>query len=109
MIVVWYDNFLVLGEDKEVVEAWKAHIEGRARKCNAQWKTAEEKRQVVESVEFLGLRFTHSPEGWKWQHVDTKKMGGPYSPECHTQIFCPHRRCYYVGCHGVGSGRGGRF
>ena len=73
VIVVWYDNFLVLGEDKEVVEAWKAHIEGRARRCNAQWKTAEEKRQVVESVEFLGLRFTHSPEGWKWQHVDTKK------------------------------------
>ena len=73
VIVVWYDNFLVLGEDKEVVEAWKTHIEGRAQKCNAQWKTSVEKRQVMESVEFLGLRFRHSPQGWKWQHGDTAK------------------------------------
>ena len=55
MIVIWYDNFLVLSEDKEVVEEWKAHFEGRAKKCNAQWKTSEENRQVSESVEFLGL------------------------------------------------------
>ena len=28
VIVVWYDNFLVLSKDKEVVEMWKIHIEG---------------------------------------------------------------------------------
>ena len=73
LIVVWYDNFLVLGEDKEVVEAWKGHIERRAQKCDARWKTSEEKRQVVDTVEFLGLRFAHSGEGWKWQHADVSK------------------------------------
>ena len=73
IIVVWYDNFLVLGEDKATVEAWKSHIEKRAQFCDARWKTPEEGRQVVGSVDFLGLRFRHGPEGWQWQHVDTTK------------------------------------
>ena len=73
VIVVWYDNFLVLGEDKEVVEMWKCHIERRAQSCGARWKTPEKKRQVVDTVEFLGLRFRHSEGGWKWQHADTVK------------------------------------
>ena len=73
LIVVWYDNFLVLGEKEKVVTLWKEHIERRAKFCDARWKTPEEKRQVVGTVEFLGVRFRHDEGGWKWQHVDTEK------------------------------------
>ena len=69
LIVIWYDNLLVLAEDQDTVAAWKAHIEERAQFCNAKWKTPVEKRQVENTVKFLGLRFRHEPAGWQWQHI----------------------------------------
>ena len=86
LIVIWYDNFLVLAEDQGTVAAWKQHIEERAQFCNAKWKTPVEKRQVEKVVEFLGLRFRHEPTGWHWQHVSTEKWERDV-PETQTRRF----------------------
>ena len=86
LIVVWYDNFLVLGEDEGTVAEWKDHIEKRAAFCDARWKTPVEKRQVERSVEFLGLRFRHEPRGWQWQHLNTEKWEREV-PETQTRRF----------------------
>ena len=86
VIVIWYDNILVLCNDKEIVEALRKHIMERAKKANAafkcernedgSWKTVDAKGEpepepVGQEAEFIGVTLKVMSGKWHWRHKDT--------------------------------------
>lgn len=82
VVVVFYDNFLVMATVAPVYEWIVAHILLNARILGAVWKIEEDKVEQKEarvkrpafgssrgSVDFLGLSFQITSEGLRWSHV----------------------------------------
>ena len=65
-IVVFYDNILVIGENKTIRDQWTAHIQRSLRSLDIAIK--DEVQLSEKGAEFLGVEFVKTGDALLWRH-----------------------------------------
>ena len=72
-VVVWYDNYLVLANDKANHTTLMRAIDAELRRCKITYKMNEQGAAwTVERGrgEFIGIQFRHADDGFEWRHIE---------------------------------------